>query len=337
MPRHDPTPPVSPHSPILAALAAIAALVAAAPAAAQDLTGIRNQLRQDLASTNFAQGLLGLVMLSDELELGSATYEVDDGSSTDVKTYSLPFHTTVDVFGAERPRLHVEGTLGWAEARQGAADLFGGQLPGSEAAVDTKWTTYGALLGLGLQFQPLPDLLVTPIVDLGVSRLENDTRFNGPGAGLASALTDGIAFNWDAMTLTYGGALRAAWRRPLSERYRLEASGRYDLRWNDAFATDDPAQDFTARTQMLTVRGDLFGPAGFDLFEKPVEWQLTSAYRAFVEGDLFGVDGYVQFGASLLIHTGDKGLPGTGGFALGGDVMIGDDFEGWAVGFRVLF
>ncbi len=88
---------------------------------------------------------------------------------------------------------------------------------------------------------------------------------------------------------------------------------------------------------MLTVRGDLFGPVGFDLFERPVEWQLTSAYRGFVEGDLFGVDAYVQFGASLLIHTGDKGIPGTGGFAFGGDVMIGDDFEGWAVGFRLLF
>lgn len=331
MPRHARTPPV----PFL--LAGLAVSLAVAPLAAQDLQAIRNQLRQDLASTNFAQSLLGLVMLSDELELGSATYEVDDGASTDVKTYSLPFHGTADVFGGSRPRLHVEGTLGWAEARQGAADLFGGQLPGFETAVDTKWTTYGALLGLGLQFEPLPEVLVTPIVDLGLSRLENDTRFAGPGAATAAALTDGIAFNWDAMTLTYGGALRVAWRRPLSERHRLEASGRYDLRWNDSFATDDAAQDFTARTQMLTVRGDLFGPVGFDLFERPVEWQLTSAYRGFVEGDLFGVDAYVQFGASLLIHTGDKGIPGTGGFAFGGDVMIGDDFEGWAVGFRLLF
>jgi len=88
---------------------------------------------------------------------------------------------------------------------------------------------------------------------------------------------------------------------------------------------------------MLTVRGDLFGPAGFELFAQPVEWQLTSAYRAFLEGDLFGVDGYVQFGASLRIRTGDEGLPGTSGFAFGGDVMLGDDFEGWALGFRLLF
>ncbi len=180
----------------------LGAALMAGPIAAQDLQAIRNQLRQDLASTNFAQSLLGLVMLSDELELGSASYEIDDGASTDVRTYSLPFHSTLDVFGASRPRLYVEGTLGWAEARQGTANLFAGALPGFETAVDTKWTTYGALLGLGLQFEPLPEVLVTPIVDLGLSRLENDTRFAGPGAAAAAALTDGIAFNWDAMTLT---------------------------------------------------------------------------------------------------------------------------------------
>lgn len=306
-------------------------------AAAQSLEAFRQQLRDDLGSTNFAQSLLGLVMLSDELELGGATYQIDDGSSTDLKTYSLPFHTTVDVWGQERPRLHVEGTLGWAEARQGAADVYGGQIPSFATAIDSKWTTYGALLGLGLQFQPLPDVTVTPILDVGLSRIENDTRYTGPGAAFTAALTDGIAFNWDAMTLTYGGALRAGWLRPLGERYRLEASGRYDLRWNDSFATDDSAQDFTARTQMATVRGDLYGPAGFDLFDKPVEWQLTSAYRAFLEGDLFGVDGYVQLGASLLIHTGEKGLPGTSGFALGAAVILGDDLTGWTLGCRLLF
>lgn len=318
-------------------VAAVASLFVAAQGFAQDLTDVRQQLRDDLSSTNFAQSLLGLVMLSDELELGGATYEVDDDDSTDLTTYSLPFHTTVDLWGETRPRLHVEGTIGWAEARQGRADVYGGQVQGLETAVDTKWTTYGALLGLGLQFQPRPDLTVTPILDFGLSRLENTARFAGPGAGVTAALTDGIAFNWDAMTMTYGGAVHAGWQRPLTERYRLEASGRYDLRWNDAFATDDPAQDFTARTQMLTLRGDLFGPAGFDLFDQAVEWQLTSAYRAFLEGDLFGVDGYVQLGASLLIHTGDKGLPGTGGFALGGALMLGENFEGWSFGCRVLF
>jgi hypothetical protein len=45
----------------------------------------------------------------------------------------------------------------------------------------------------------------------------------------------------------------------------------------------------------------------------------------------------VQLGASLLIHTGEKGLPGTSGFALGAAVILGDDLTGWTLGCRLLF
>lgn len=314
-----------------------ASLLLAATAAAQDLDALRQQLREDLGSVHFAQSLLGLVMLSDELELSGASYWIDDDVSTDVSTFSLPFHSTVDLWGGDRPRLHVEGTVGWAQARQGTADLYRGLLPGLETTVDTKWTTYGGLVGVGLQFQPREQLTITPLLDLGLAYLDNDTRLTGPGAAVTAALTDGIAFNWDAFTLSYGVALRACWQQPLGEHHRLVLTGRYDVRWNDAFATDDPAQDFTTRTQLLTLYGDLFGPAGFDVFGVPAEWQLTPAYRAFVEGDLFSVDGYLELGASLLIHTGDQGLPGTDGFAVGGAVMLGDDLTGWTFGCRVLF
>lgn len=314
-----------------------ALLGATAALQAQDLATFRNRLRDDLSATNFAQSLLGLVVFADELELGSATYQIDDESSTDVKTYGLPFHATSDLWGGERPRLYVEGAIGYAEARQGSSDAYSGQLPGLETSIDTKWRTYGALLGVGLQFRPLDDLTIAPILHLALSRLENETRYGGPGAAVTAALTDGIAFNWEAWTVGYGGAVRADWQRRLGERHRLEVVGRYDLRWTDTFAADDAAQEFLARSQLLTARADLIGPAGFDLFEKPVEWQLTSAYRAFLEGDLFGVDAYAQVGASLLVSTGDKSIPGTSGFALGGSFLFGEDLTGWEFGVRILF
>ncbi|MBL8735521.1 MAG: hypothetical protein JNL12_03770 [Planctomycetes bacterium] len=331
MPRHARKPQV----PLL--LAGLAVTFPVAPIAAQDLQAIRNQLRDDLSASNFTQSLLGLVVFADELELGSATYQIDDDVSTDVKTYALPFHTTSDLWGGERPRLYLEGALGYAVSRQGTDDLYGGLLPGLETSIDTKWRTYGGLLGVGLQFRPRPDLTVAPMLHLALSRIENETTFAGPGAATTAALTNGIAFNWDAWTIGYGGGVRADWQRPLGERHRLEVVGRYDLRWTDTFDADDSAQEFLDRTQTLTVRGDLIGPAGFDLFDKPVEWQLTSAYRAFLEGDLFGVDAYAQVGASLLVWTGDKSLPGTSGFAVGGSFLFGEDLTGWALGVRLLF
>jgi hypothetical protein len=312
-------------------------LFANGTATTQDLGAARQRLREDLSSANFAQSLLGLVLLSDELELSGASYTIDDGNSTDLETYALPFHVSRPLRSDHGLRWHLEGTLGYAEARQGSADVYGGQLPGLETAVDTRWRAYGALAGLGLEVPLADDLTLAAIVDLGVSRLENDARFTGPGAAVTAAFTDGIAFNWDALALTHGGALRSGWRRQLGAGYRLELAGRYDIRWTDTVQEDDAAQDFVARSQLMTLRADLFGPTGWTLFERDLGWQLTGAYRHFPEGDLFGVQGYAQLGASLLVPTGDLGVFGANGFALGAAVMAGDDIRGWTIGFRVLF
>ena len=169
--------------------------ITATGASAQDLGPLRDQLRNDLRDIQFAQSLLGLVLLSDELELSGARYSFDDESDTDLTVYALPFHTIVAPWGVDRPRVHIEGTLGYGEARQSAADLFSGQLPGLETAIRTKWRTYGGL---------------------------------------------------------------------------------------------------------------------------------------------FGVDQYVQLGGSLLFRTGER-MPYGKGFALSGAVMLGEDFHGWTIGFRMLF
>ncbi len=108
------------------------------------------------------------------------------------------------------------------------------------------------------------------------------------------------------------------------------------MRWTETIAEDDPAQDFVARSQLVTLHGDLFGPTGVTRHERPVEWQLSAALRAFPEGDLFGVDHYVQVGAGLVVPTGDD-LPIGNGFAISAAIMWGEDLFGWSVGGRLLF
>ncbi|MCU0867193.1 MAG: hypothetical protein MUC36_25710 [Planctomycetes bacterium] len=305
-------------------------------ATAQTIEDLRDDLRQSLRDIQFAQSLVGLVLLSDELELSGARYSFDDVEDTDITVYALPFHSKQELWGKDRPKLHIEGTLGWAEARQSLADAYGGQLPGLETSLSTKWRTYGALLGGGLEFPVAKDLGVTPLVDLGLSRIENRTRYGGPGAAASAALFDGIAFNWDAIAFSYGGAVRVDWHRQLGPSHKLEVVGRYDVRWTETIQEDDPAQDFVTRSQLITLHGDVTGPLGMNLFEQPVDWQLGAAYRAFPEETLFGVDQYVQFSGSLLFRTGDR-LPYGHGFALSGAVMLGEDFHGWTLGFRLLF
>ena len=314
----------------------LAASMTATGAIGQDLGALREQLRDDLRDIHFAQSLLGLVLLSDELELSGARYSFDDVSDTDMTVYALPFHTTKSPWGVDRPRVHIEGTIGYGEARQSAADLFGGLLPGQEAAVSTKWRTYGGLLGAGLELPVAKDLSVTPLLDLGLSRIENNTNYSGPGAALAAGLADGIAFNWDALAFTYGGAIRTDWRRQLGPEHVLQLTGRYDVRWTETIDEDDAAQDFLARSQLITLHGDVTGPTGMNMFDQSVDWQLSAAYRGFPEATLFGVNQYVQLGGSLLFHTGDR-IPNAKGFAVSAAGMLGENFHGWTIGFRVLF
>lgn len=313
-----------------------AAAFTATGVTAQDLDALRELLREDLRNIHFAQALLGLVLLSDELELSGARYSLDDESDTDLTVYALPFHAIKAPWGADQPRVHIEGTLGFGEARQSTADLFDGQLPGLETAVSTKWRTYGGLLGAGLELPVAKDLLVTPLVDLGLSRIENHTNYSGPGAAIAAGLADGIAFNWDTLAFTYGGGIRSDWRRQLGPDHVLELTGRYDVRWTETVDEDDAAQDFVARSQLITLHGDVTGPTGMNMFEQSVDWQLSAAYRAFPEATLFGVDQYVQIGGSLLFHTGER-MPCGKGFGISAAVMLGEDFHGWTIGFRVLF
>lgn len=177
---------------------------------------------------------------------------------------------------------------------------------------------------------------MTPIIDAGCGRLENHTNYGGPGANFTAAFADGIAFNWDAFTATYGGASRVDWRHSLGERHRLEVVGRYDLRWTETFQADDAAQEFAARSQLVTLRGDLIGPTGITWLDRPMEWQLSAAYRVFPEGTLFGVEDYMQIGGGLLVPTGDK-MPIGHGLTLSAAYMFAEDFKGWTIGCGVIF
>lgn len=309
------------------------AFVVAAPA--QDLTALRQTLRDDLRSVHFAQSMIGLVSLSEELELSSARYSLQDESDTDMTVFAMPFHSrrpgTNGRFG-----LQFEGAIGYAEARQVVADLYGGLLPGNETSVRTKWRSYGVLLGAGPELTVTPDLHVAALVDVGIARIENDTNYGGPGAALTAALVDGIAFNWDGTAGIYGTGVRGDWHHAFDAQRRLDVIGRYDVRWTSMLASDDDAQDFTSRSQLLTLRADLTGPTSLLAWQQPVQWQLNTAVRGFPEQSLFGVHEYVQLGGTLLFATGDR-IPFGKGFAVSAAVMVGEDFHGWTIGGRLLF
>jgi len=314
-------------------LCSAAALLLSAPGLAQGTTldELRDELRESLRNVHFASGLTALVLVSDELELSATDYTIDREQTFELIAFSFPFQRTLRTWGDDRPGLHVEGVFGYARGKSKTDDLYDGDLPGSETAVTSRSAVFGVLGGAGPEFQLAEGLTFAPLLQLGISRIENDADYSGPGAEPTAALLDGIVFNWDALALTSGGAARVDWLRPFAEDYTLELLGRFDARWTRTISADDDAQEFTTRAQFVTLRTDVTGPTSVQLMQRPVRWRAFAGYRRFVEGGLFGVHDFLQLGGSLSVAS-LREVPVLGSLEISGAIVIGRDIEGWTAG-----
>jgi len=305
-------------------------------ARAQTLDDIRQDLRDSRRQAQFAGGFAGLIAASDELELSGAKYWINGTADPKLSTLSLPYRHTFHPCEEPWPGLYFEGALGYATAKESVNDIYGGALPGLETSVKSTSTTYGALVGLGPEFQLAEQLTLDVIANGGIAHLENEADYGGPGAPLTAALLDGLALNWKANTVSGGGALRLDWTRDLGRDCELELAARYDLRWTKTFDTTDVAEEFTTRMQMLTLRADVTGPTGWSLHDNPVTWRSTLGYRYFAEGSLYDVRNIVMVGGGLEMRT--KGiLPLGPKTSLTAAMIVGPDVVGYSIGLGFSF
>lgn len=295
---------------------------------------LRDQLRGNLSTIEFAKSLASLIQLSGDIELSGARYEIDDEQGTTISLLTLPGGRSFDVFGNAPVSLRAEGALAVARLNQQTADLFGGALPGLEASIDSDWTTLSGLIGAGPEFEVAQGLRVAAISSLSLAYVRNDARYAGPGAPLAEAIVDGIGLNWESWVGSVGIAGRAQWDRPLPRGLRTSLSARYDVRWVETLRSDDPAQDFSTTLQYATVRGDLFGPTGLSFAGGDVEWQTFAGIKRFTQGDLFGVDQFLQLGGGVRLIDA---LPIGAIVSLKGIAIIGRDLTGFSVGVSLGF
>ena len=308
---------------------------------AQTLDDVREQLREGLQNSQFAAVFAGLIVVSDELELSGARYEIDDGddnlSNTELRVFSLPFRKRFDPWKEARTRIYVEGVLGYGKSSQSAGDIYFGMIPGLETSVDADWTTFGGLVGVGPEFKAMEGrLTIAPILNGGAAYIKSDADYGGPGAVASAAIFDRLAFNWDGWTSEGGGALRIDWVQPFWKVYELEMVGRYDIRWTQTFDTDSSAQDFSSRFQLLTLHSAVVGPTGVALWNRTLYWRALAGYRHFFEDSLFDVHDIVLLGAGLEYDITDV-LPFRTRLAVKGGVILGEDISGYTVGLGLSF
>lgn len=307
-----------------------------AGAFAQTLSDIRDDLSESLRQAKFASSLGALVLLSEELELSGGRLDIDSEGGTEVSTLVLPFATSLSPFGSAEFGLYVEGVVGHSTARDSIDDLYAGELPGLETAISSRWTSDSALAGVGPEWHPTESLRVAGILSFGVARLENEADYQGPGAAATASLLDGVAFNWEAWTLNYGASARVDWIHELGPRRSIALIGRYDARWTDVIDSDDPAQEFTTRLQLATVRAEYRSPTGWSAGAFPVDYRLRAGSRRLVEGDIFGAQQVFELGGTLEFLTGER-LPLASGVTVSGAAFFSDDVTGWTAGVGLAF
>lgn len=307
--------------------AVLAWLSLAMPAFAQP-TSLPDLQGFDVRNAHFARSFAELLTISNELELAASHYEVDDEAGTEVDVLALPFSEVFSPWGEKAVvGIHTEGVVGYANASEFLDDIFRGNQPGYETAVDCDWSTISGLAGIGPQFTVAKGLTLTPLVDIGVGHIANDTDYSGPGEEIAAELADGILFNWDAWTFTRGLAFRAEWTTPLTERHTLSLLARYDARWTETFETDDFVQEFDARSQLLTARAEVTGPTSLLVLGRPLEWRATLGYRRYIEGDFFEAGDFVTIGGAF-----EAPLASGGRASIAATFIIDDDVKGVTLG-----
>ncbi len=295
---------------------------------------LREELRGNLRSVEFAKSVASLVQLSDDIEFSGARYEIDNEEGTTISLLSLPGSRSFDVFGDSMVALRTEGVVAIANAGEDNADIFDGMLPGSEASVESNFTTVSGLIGLGPEIEPIEGLRFAALTNVSIAYVNNSADYGGPGAPLAAAIVDGIGLNWDSWVGGLGVAARGQWDRPLPNDLRSSFAARYDVRWVETLRSDDDAQDFSTTLQYVTARADLFGPTPLTLAGGDIEWQAFAGVKQFTEGDLFGVRRFFQVGAGLRLVDA---LP-LGGIASAKAVaIIGNDLTGFSVGLSLGF
>lgn len=289
------------------------------------------EIRESLSNAHFASSFATLVALAEELELSGANYELDDEVSSELSVFALPYRRTFQPRERGRVGLYAEGVVGYAEAKEEVADAYGGAAPGLETMVRSRWSSLGALVGVGPDLAVTETLHVAPILNFGIAHVASDADYGGPGAAVTATLLDGLAFNWEAWTATVGGALRAAWSKQLDRGSQLELVSRYDVRWTRTLDVDDAAQRFSTRNQMLSLHAELRGDTDLRLFDAPIGYGCTLGYRRLLEGDGLGIEDVAVLGGSLEFLEGRiPRFPGS--LSLSAALFVGQDLTGYSVG-----
>ena len=312
------------RSPGLMARALCAACVlAAAPLRAQEVSDADLQRR--------ANAILTLMGLSLTPDVTTGALSISDQSTGN------PYFRQTSISGGGRTSksipLYLEGTLAYGryDPTFAASD---GQDP---LLIPVRWQSLLGTLGAGWDFPIARDLVLRPIFNLSLGRVESEGTV-APAAVPAPGSRAALEFLGNGRLNAYGvgGSLMLDY-----ERYRPENEIDLELRYSrihlQSFDSSQAVEGH-ATAQTFSLWSRYRAPSGFSALERPLRYVLEYAYSRFL-GDLEGALGFVDvhsFGLGLELDSSNLDAYVTRTRLLA-RYKVGNNVVGWALGLGVSF
>ena len=223
--------------------------------------------------------------------------------------------------------LYLEGTLAY-----GRYDPeFAASDDPTAARIAVEWDSLLATGGVGWDFRVAPELVLRPVFNLSLGRIESAAMVSGPSRAALDFLRNGRLNAYGV-----GGSLMLDY-----ERYRPDDEFDVELRYSSIHLQSfdsSTAVEGHALAQTLSLWSRYRAPTGVSALDRPVRYVLEYAYTRFL-GDLDGALGFTyvnSFGAGIELDAGARDVFATR-LRLMVRYKLGSNVTGWAVGLGVSF
>src|SRR5262245_31386943 len=312
--------PCSPR--VLACALCIACTLASAPSPAQ-VSDAELQKRANAILT-----LMGFTLTPD---VTTGAFSISDQSAGD------PYFRQTSISGGGRPKrdvpLYLEGTLAYGRYDPTFA-VNDGQ---AQQVIPVKWTSLLGTGGVGWDFPVARDLVLRPIFNFSLGRVESQ--------GTVTAATAPPPSRRDVLDFLGNGRLNAAGLGGSLmldyERYRPENEIDLELRYTNIQLhsfNSSQAVEGHANAQTFSFWSRYRAPTGFTAMERPLRYVLEYAYTSFL-ADLRGVLGFDDvhsFGAGIELDSSKYDVYVTRN-RLMLRYKVGNNVTGYGIGLAVSF
>lgn len=254
----------------------------------------------------------------------SLTPDVTTGSlSISDQSAGNPYFRQTSVSGGGNLKdtpLYAEGTLAYGR--------YDPTFNAQAAPIPVEWESLLATGGLGWDFPIAPRLVLRPIANVSLGRVESEST--------AAPATQRFLQHGQLNAAGVGGSLMLDYARYLPEN-EIDAELRYSSIHLQSFQSSSAVQGH-ALAQTFSFWSRYRAPTGFVALERPVRYVLEYAHSRFL-GDLEGALGFTyvnSFGFGLELDTSRYDS-----YVSRARLLLrykaGDNVTGWAVGLGVSF